>query len=171
MSLGAGSRLCLKNLGLQRTLGPSPTGQPGMANKPALQHPGCRDPTQSVLSLALPRQVATHGGGGAQSPGQKGFQAGPPQDGSCCQRGRGSGKEAATSSTFLDGEPQAPFFPVQRSAPSRHRALQGRAGPARVTARVQGKSHDCSVLLQVSQLLQAAWGSGGEEEGGVRGGK
>lgn len=50
---------------------------------------------------------------------------------------------------------RAAFFPVQRSAPSRHRALQGRAGPARVTARVQGKSHDCSVLLQVSQLLQA----------------
>lgn len=77
MSLGAGSRLCLKNLGLQRTLGPSPTGQPGMANKPALQHPGCRDPTQSVLSLALPRQVATHGGGVPKALAKKASRQGP----------------------------------------------------------------------------------------------
>lgn len=73
--------------------------------------------------------------------------------------------EAVTSSTFPDGEPQKPFFPGP-SAPSGPRSRQGKAGPGRAnpghSSAGPGKSHDCSVFLQVSQLLR-----GGRQRGAV----
>lgn len=108
----------------------------------------------------------------AQSPGQVSQEEGPPQDGIWCQGGR-RGREAITSSTFLDGEPQEPFFPGLKEVPQVNtgRRGQGRANAGHSSG--PGNSHDCSVLLPVSQLLReggSVGGGGGEKEEGEKGG-
>lgn len=76
----------------------------------------------------------------AQGPGQKGSQAGPPQDGIWCQ-GREGGQRSEGGGCplfpFLDGGPEEPLLPGPR-APSGPRARQGKAGQTQATARVQG---------------------------------
>lgn len=140
------------------------------------QHCGILDAeilhTVSSHCPALDRWPLT---GVAQSPGQKGSQAIPHRMISCAKGGRGRGKKGGreASSTFLDREPQEPFQDkeVPQVDPGQGRARQGKAGQGRANpghSSGPGKSHDCSVLLQVSQLLgrvEAAWGGGGEEEG------
>ena len=81
--------------------------------------------------------------------------------------GEEEGREAGLLHIPGWGAPRA--FPGHRSAPSGHRAGQGN----RSHSPSPGKSHDCSVLLQVSQLLWAGgsvgwWGE--EEEGGEEAG-
>lgn len=103
----------------------------------------------------------------AQSPGQV-SQEGPPQDGIWCQGGR-RGREAITSSTFLDGEPQQAFFPGLKEVPQVNTAQRGQGRATAGHSSGPGNSHDCSVLLPVSQLLReggSVGGGGGEKEGG-----
>lgn len=139
-----------------------------ITSKPALRHTGCRIPTHRQLShyLSLDRWPLM---AVAQSPGPKGSPAGPPQDDTWCQEGRGRGREA--SATFLDGEPQEPL--QDKNVPQVDTG-QGRAGQGKPRPQLESQleSHDCSVLLQVSQLLGAGGGVGwwGRGRGRGRGG-
>lgn len=99
----------------------------------------------------------------AQSPGPKGSPAGPPQDDTWCQEGRGRGRE--TSATFLDGEPQEPF--QDKKVPQVDTG-QGRAGQTQAAARVQGSLMTAVFCCRFPSCSgrEAAWGGGGEDEGG-----
>lgn len=82
--------------------------------------------------------------GVAQSPGQKGSQAGPPQDDIWCQVGRGGKGGRQPFYTFLRGAPKG--LSRTQKCP---KWTQGRAGQPEPQP-ASRKSHDCSVLLQVS---------------------
>lgn len=175
MSLGAGFWDLPENFDQQGILGTlSWTGQPVMANRPALQHPGCRVLPHCQLShyLSLDRWPLM---GVAQSPGQKRSQAGPPQDDIWCGGRRGRGRKGGLFHIPGLGVPRA--FPGQRSAPSGDRAGQGRAkqgktgqgrsGPTQATARVQGSLMTAVFCCRFPSCSgrEAVWGGGGEAEG------
>lgn len=132
--------------------------------------------TPLAVSPLLPGQVATRGGGPESWPKKTARQGPHRKVAGRGARRRGRRREAVTSSTFLDREPQDPF---QDEEVPPNKRTQGKAGQDRANlghSSGPGKSHDCSVQLQVSQLLWAGsstgrWGRGegrGKEEEGSK---
>lgn len=101
--------------------------------------------------------------GVAQSPGQKGSQAGPPQDAIWCQGGERKREGGGRLSPLLRssmGSPKSLSFqsPVPQVDTGQGRAGQGRAGQTQATAWVQGNLMTAVFCCR----FPSCWGGGAE---------
>lgn len=136
-----------------------------MANKPAPQHPGYAALTHCLFPHS-PSPDRWPLMGVAQSPGQKGSQAGPPQDAIWCQGGerkREGGGRLSPLPRFWMGSPKSLSF--QSPVPQVDTG-QGRAGQTQATARVQGNLMTAVFSCRFPSCLGAGgsvgwWGRGG----------